>query len=226
MKKIFTLIAAAFMAASASAQTELIFSTTDQFPSNAKFTQGPVTMTLATSNTWAFKENKGDDGSPTPRVLNGHDYLGSVSCSENPKVADGTGAYATFTSTQDGLLYVACVLNASKKMIATADGEALTGLQCYAGADGNALTIDNDATFADKFYGEIAVPVVSGKAYIIAVAGSKAGYYGFRFEGSNAINNINANQAKAAALVNIAGQKVGANYKGLVIKNGVKTIIK
>ena len=45
----------------------------------------------------------------------------------------------------------------------------------------------------------------------------------FNFGGEASVKNINAD-AQDGAIYNIAGQKVGANYKGLVIKNGKKTI--
>ena len=45
----------------------------------------------------------------------------------------------------------------------------------------------------------------------------------FNFGGEAAINTIKA-EAQDGAIYNVAGQKVGANYKGLVIKNGKKTI--
>ena len=39
------------------------------------------------------------------------------------------------------------------------------------------------------------------------------------------INSLNADDSNEPAF-NLAGQKVGKNYKGIVVKNGKKTIVK
>ena len=71
--------------------------------------------------------------------------------------------------------------------------------------------------------------------YLFHATGSKVSIDGFVFSPTDvemkvnkvgeeaAINNVKAD-AQNGAIFNVAGQKVGANYKGLVIKNGKKTI--
>ncbi len=43
---------------------------------------------------------------------------------------------------------------------------------------------------------------------------------------STAISNASANALKATAIYNLAGQKVSADYRGIVIKNGKKVVVK
>ena len=59
-----------------------------------------------------------------------------------------------------------------------------------------------------------ATPEVSS-CYLVSINGDTTG-----------INNATAEKAENAPAYNIAGQKVGANYKGIVIKNGKKVIKK
>ena len=87
---------------------------------------------------------------------------------------------------------------------------AQTGLGFYWGAD-------NGAAFTAKTNG----------AYL-AVSKSTSAKSAFRFDGTTtAISAINAGNAKSNSnFYNIQGQRVGANYKGLVIVNGKKIIKK
>ncbi len=52
--------------------------------------------------------------------------------------------------------------------------------------------------------------------------------YGYLVElnGATAISNATANTLKATAIYNLAGQKVSADYRGIVIKNGKKVVVK
>ena len=85
-----------------------------------------------------------------------------------------------------------------------------TGLGFYWGAD-------NGAAFTAKTNGAyLAVPKSSGSAKS-----------GFRFDGTTTgVNTINAKTTTNDVIYNIQGQRVGANYKGLVIVNGKKMMRK
>ena len=76
---------------------------------------------------------------------------------------------------------------------------------------------DNGAAFTAKTNGAyLAVPKSSGSAKS-----------GFRFDGTTTgVNTINAKTTTNDVIYNIQGQRVGANYKGLVIVNGKKMMRK
>ncbi len=120
------------------------------------------------------------------------------------------------TALEDNMLYPA-----SKAMSDLGDGyyfyklayddyTAKTGLGFYWGAAGG-------AAFTAK----------SNGAYL-AVEKTASAKSAFRFDGTTtAISAINTENAKTGnAVYNIQGQRVGANYKGLVIVNGKKVIKK
>lgn len=90
------------------------------------------------------------------------------------------------------------------------DYSAKTGLGFYWGAD-------NGAAFTAKTNGAyLAVPKSSGSAKSA-----------FRFDGTTTgVNTISAKTTTNDVIYNIQGQRVGANYKGLVIVNGKKMIRK
>jgi hypothetical protein len=77
------------------------------------------------------------------------------------------GTYYTFKPVIDGAITVAVVLNADKAFYVEEDGVAL--------ADFNGITVP------EKYYGTFTFPVQAGKTYKVYCAGSKLGYYGFKF---------------------------------------------
>lgn len=89
------------------------------------------------------------------------------------------------------------------------DYSAKTGLGFYWGAD-------NGTVFTAKTNG----------AYL-AVPKTASAKSAFRFDGTTTgVNTINAKTTTNDVIYNIQGQRVGANYKGLVIVNGKKMIRK
>jgi len=116
---------------------------------------------------------------------------------------------------KDNMLYPATkamseLTNCYFYKLAYDDYSAKTGLGFYWGAD-------NGAAFTAKTNGAyLAVPKSSGSAKS-----------GFRFDGTTTgVNTINAKTTTNDVIYNIQGQRVGANYKGLVIVNGKKMIRK
>lgn len=90
------------------------------------------------------------------------------------------------------------------------DYSAKTGLGFYWGAD-------NGAAFKAKTNG----------AYLAVPKSSTSAKSGFRFDGTTTgVNTINAKTTTNDVIYNIQGQRVGANYKGLVIVNGKKMMRK
>lgn len=77
------------------------------------------------------------------------------------------GTFYTIKTEKEGTIEVAVVLNAEKKFYIEEDGTAL--------ADYNGITVDT------KYYGTFKFDVKAGSSYKIYCAGSKLGFYGFKF---------------------------------------------
>lgn len=77
------------------------------------------------------------------------------------------GTFYTIKTEKEGTIEVAVVLNAEKKFYIEEDGTAL--------ADYNGITVDS------KYYGTFKFDVKAGSSYKIYCAGSKLGFYGFKF---------------------------------------------
>jgi hypothetical protein len=95
-------------------------------------------------------------------------------------------------------------------------------------ADDYVLQHTNGVTQNRPVLGYLDFNVEAGKTYWLFNPKSQIGIYGFQFtagEGTG-INTINNEQITDTPLYNLAGQKVSNDYKGLVIKNGKKSIKK
>lgn len=77
------------------------------------------------------------------------------------------GTWYTITPVYDGTINVAVVLNADKKF--------------YIEEDDVALTAYNGITVGSKYYGTYEFNVTAGKSYKVYCAGSKLGFYGFKY---------------------------------------------
>lgn len=77
------------------------------------------------------------------------------------------GTFYTIKTEKAGKVEVAVVLNADKKFYIEEDGTAL--------ADFNGITV------SEKYFGTYTFPVKAGSSYKIYCAGSKLGFYGFKF---------------------------------------------
>lgn len=79
------------------------------------------------------------------------------------------------------------------------------------------------------FFGYITFEVEAGKTYYAFCASTQLGFNGFEFtaKSSSAIEGVKDNQLeKEAVIYNILGQRVTEQYRGIVIKNGRKMIMK
>ena len=82
---------------------------------------------------------------------------------------------------------------------------------------------------AEKSNGTVTFSVAEGGTYYVLAAGTKMGFYGFKYVTgtSTGISDIQApKSSKDGATFNLLGQKVASNAKGIVIKNGKKFINK
>ena len=79
---------------------------------------------------------------------------------------------------------------------------------------------------SEKSNGVVKINVAEGGTYYILAAGTKLGYYGFKYEvgTSTGISSIEAAAKNDGKTYNMAGQQVSGSFKGLVIKNGKKFV--
>lgn len=234
MKKFFTLIAAVAMAASMNAQGTYAVQVGD------KVNAGDQIKSVA-NVTLTYMENDGTAFAGGKKTVNWADAdFGAYVCGQNSgKLVSGaepTGCAYKFETTKAGSLTVAVQLNASKGFhILDADFAevAPASYNLPAAKDGDSQEFTQNAKgeniVAVKSNGTITIDVAAGGTYYVLAAGTKLGFYGFKFkEGvTNGITSVNVNAASMSSeIYNLAGQKVSGSYKGIVIKNGKKFINK
>lgn len=140
------------------------------------------------------------------------------------------GTFYTIVPKYDGVIEAAIILNPGKSFHLTVDGVQNETF------DGN--------TVAEKFYGNFKFNVAAGKSYKFWVDGSKLGFYGFNYKYGTDVEPINEQSLGAIAtgidsisdnsnkldlnapMYNVSGQRVGKSYRGIVIQNGKKYMLK
>ena len=226
MKKFFTLIAVAMMAVSG-AMAQGTYGVQNGDAGVASGTQETSVQNIIM--TWGVAG--GDDfkgGNKKNEALK--ELLGATAYCEGNGVngAFDSGTIYYFEPKNNGTLQVGFVLNANKAFFVK-DGEGNDIDFTATDSKGTAIELTNGGKLGEKLTGGVAkFNVVGGKKYAVYCTGSKLGFYGFKYEvGSTGIADINAdvNDANAPAY-NLAGQRVNANAKGLVIKNGKKYVNK
>lgn len=229
MKKFFTLIAVAMMAVCANAQGTYAVQYEDPAVPVAAGTQEKSVKNI--TMTWGVagdaKNFKGGDKKSD--VLK--DQLGATAyCSgngDNGSLTKGTTYF--FEPAIDGNITVGYVLNADKKFyIQECSGETPQDVTfTTVDAKGNVVELVSGGTVAEKLTGGLSTfKVAKGKKYAVYCAGSKLGFYGFKFSLGTAISNLTVEKATDNTSYNLSGQKVSENTKGLVIKSGKKFVNK
>ena len=130
---------------------------------------------------------------------------------ENGNKAGGT--FYTIVPAKEGVVTVAVVLNAGKAFYVLEDGTALD--------DFNGISVD------EKLYGTFTFPVQAGKSYKVYCAGSKLGFYGFKYtyDVSTGIQTVSTPKAETNVMYNLRGQRIDAPQQGQIyIMNGHKYI--
>ena len=174
-------------------------------------TSGIVTATYTIVNT----TGKGTQESPFSVA----DALQVIGALENGKTTDneyitkGIVTEVTEISTKYG--------NATFKIADAAGGDVLTVFRAK-DANGENITDENIVKVGDKvtiqgklqryFKDNVVTPEIAQGGKILSV------------ESTTGINTISADKAKNGARYNLAGQKVNAGYKGVVIMNGQKVM--
>ena len=233
MKKFFTLIAAVAMAASVNAQGTYAVAEGDVVNAGDQ-------ITTVNNVTLTYCENAGTAFAVGKKTTNWADAdFGAYVCGKNSgKLVSGaepTGCAYKFETTKAGSLTVAVQLNAAKGFhILDADFAevAPASYNLPAAKDGTSQKFTQNEKGENivtaKSNGTVTINAVAGGTYYVLAAGTKLGFYGFKFTaGTSGISNINASEdAYEGASFHIMGQKVASNAKGLVIKNGKKFINK
>ncbi len=230
MKKFFTLIAAVAMAASVNAQGTYAVAEGDAVTAGDQITSvANVTLTYMENAGTAFAVGKATGNWADA------DFTAYVCGKNNGKLvseAEPTGCVYKFETAKAGSLTVAIQLNATKGLHVLGSDFTEVSLASYnlpgaKDAASQELTKNekDENIVAAKSNGTVTIDVAAGGTYYVLAAGTKLGFYGFKFkEGvTNGITSVNANAAsKSSDIYNLAGQKVSGSYKGIVIKNGKK----
>ncbi|MBR1506095.1 MAG: hypothetical protein IJ614_08315 [Prevotella sp.] len=249
MKKIFTLIAVAAMAISANAENKTVSWMVTDAPAMAtpiivkdgetevlQIAFGTMDPTRDDASGWST-------GTAKVNITYGGEEYKFTTYATSTKTngfnnsdlaADGssTGNYVAFSPKYSGTLIIAVQNQGGKTTWLFENGVQKAGTLIGSGDGTTAFdggtdikTLNNDANYS----GGIKVDVKADKLYTISVQGSKGRWMGVIFEydeTTTGISTVKAAQANDAVIYNLAGQKVTESYKGVVIKNGKKVVIK
>ena len=232
MKKFFTLIAAVALAASVNAQGTYAVQVGDKVNAGDKITSVKnVTLTYMENAGTAFA-----DGKATDNWADG-DFTAYVCGVNNGKLVSGaepTGCVYKFETVKAGSVTVGVQLGGTKGFhILNADFAevAPASYNLPAAKDGASQKFTQNQKgeniIAEKSNGTVTFSVAEGGTYYVFAAGSKMGFYGFKYVTgtSTGISSVNAAAAKKnGKTYNMAGQEVSSSAKGLIIKNGKKYV--
>ena len=231
MKKFFTLIAAVALAASVNAQGTYAVQVGDKVNAGDKITSVKnVTLTYMENDGTAFA-----DGKATTNLADA-DFTAYVCGKNSGKLhsdAEPTGCAYKFETVKAGSVTVAVQLNADKGFHILDANFAEVAPASYnlpAAKDGASQeftqNVKGENIIAVKSNGTVTFSVAAGGTYYVLAAGTKMGFYGFKYEvgTSTGISSVNAAAKKNGKTYNMAGQEVSSSAKGIVIKNGKKYV--
>lgn len=231
MKKFFTLIAAVAMAASMNAQGTYAVQEGDKVNAGDKITSVEnITLTYMENAGVAFA-----DGKATTNWADA-DFTAYVCGKNSGKLhsdAEPTGCAYKFETVKAGSLTVGVQLNANKgfHILDAAFAEVTpVSYNLPSAKDGDSQTFaqneKGENIVSAKSNGVVKINVAEGGTYYILAAGTKLGFYGFKYEvgTSTGISSVKAEAAQNGKTYNLAGQQVSDSYKGMVIKNGKKYV--
>lgn len=232
MKKFFTLIAAVALAASVNAQGTYAVQVGDKVNAGDRITSVEnITLTYMENDGTAFA-----DGKATTNWADA-DFTAYVCGKNSGKLhsdAEPTGCAYKFETVKAGSVTVAVQLNADKGFhILDANFAEVTpgSYNLPSAKDGESQKFTqnekNENIIAAKSNGIVTFNVAAGGTYYVLAAGTKMGFYGFKYTigTSTGISSVNAAAAKKdGKTYNMAGQEVSSSAKGIVIKNGKKYV--
>ena len=231
MKKFFTLIAAVALAASVNAQGTYAVQVGDKVNAGDKITSVKnVTLTYMENAGTAFadvkKQSNWADGDFTA-------YVCGVNNGKLVKGSEPTGCVYKFETANAGSVTVGVQLGGTKGFhILDADFAevAPASYNLPAAKDGASQKFTQNQKgeniIAEKSNGTVTFSVAEGGTYYVLAAGTKMGFFGFKYEASTptGISSVKSEAAQNGKTYNLAGQQVSDSYKGLIIKNGKKYV--
>ena len=234
MKKFFTLIAAVAIAASMNAQGTYAVQEGDNVKAGDQISSvDNITLTYMENDDVEFAAGK-----KTTNWADA-DFTAYVCGVNNGKLVSGaepTGCVYKFETVKAGSVTVGVQLGGTKGFhILDADFAevAPASYNLPAAKDGASQEFTQNEKgeniIAEKSNGTVTFSVAEGGTYYVLAAGTKMGFYGFKYVTgtSTGISDIQApKSSKDGATFNLLGQKVASNAKGIVIKNGKKFINK
>ena len=234
MKKFFTLIATVAMATSMNAQGTYAVQEGDNVKAGDQ-------ITTVENITLTYMEKDGTAYAAVKKQTNWADAdFGAYVCGKNSGklVSDAapTGCVYKFETAKAGSVTVGVQLGGTKGFhILDADFAevAPASYNLPAAKDGASQKFTQNQKgeniIAEKSNGTVTFSVAEGGTYYVFAAGSKMGFYGFKYVTgtSTGISDIQApKSSKDGATFNLLGQKVVNDATGIVIKNGKKFINK
>ena len=222
MKKFFTLIAAVAMAASMNAQGTYAVQVGDKVNAGDKITSVEnITLTYMEKAGVAFADGKSTDNWAEAAFT-------AYVCGKN------NGKLVNKEPVKAGSVTVGVQLGGNKGFhILDANFDEVApdsyNLPSEKGGDSQKFTQnDKGENIIDaKSNGIVTFDVAAGGTYYVLAAGTKMGFYGFKYKvgTSTGISSVNAAAAKKnGKTYNMAGQEVSSSAKGLIIKNGKKYV--
>ena len=231
MKKFFTLIAAVALAASVNAQGTYAVQVGDKVNAGDKITKVEnITLTYMENDGTAFADGKATDNWADA------DFTAYVCGKNNGKLkkdAEPTGCVYKFETVKAGSVTVGVQLAGNKGFhILDADFAevAPASYNLPAAKDGDSQEFEQNEKgeniIAEKSNGIVTFDVAAGGTYYVLAAGTKMGFYGFKYKAgtSTGISSVSAAAKKNGKTYNMAGQEVSSSAKGLIIKNGKKYV--
>ena len=232
MKKFFTLIAAVALAASVNAQGTYAVQVGDKVNAGDKITSVEnITLTYMENTGTVFADGKATDNWADA------DFTAYVCGKNNGKLVKGaepTGCVYKFETAKAGSVTVGIQLGGTKGFhILDAEfaevAPASYNLPSAKDGESQKFTLNekNENIIAAKSNGIVTLNVAAGGTYYVLAAGTRLGFYGFKYTigTGTGISSVNAAAAKKdGKTYNMAGQEVSSSAKGIVIKNGKKYV--
>lgn len=232
MKKFFTLIAAVALAASVNAQGTYAVQEGDKVNAGDKITSVEnITLTYMENTGTVFADGKATDNWADA------DFTAYVCGKNNGKLVKGaepTGCVYKFETAKAGSVTVGIQLGGTKGFhILDAEfaevAPASYNLPSAKDGESQKFTLNekNENIIAAKSNGIVTLNVAAGGTYYVLAAGTKLGFYGFKYTigTGTGISSVSAAAAKKdGKTYNMAGQEVSSSAKGLIIKNGKKYV--
>ena len=238
MKKIFNLIAVALLggAVSVYAQGTYAIAVNDPITAGQEITSvSNATLTFSASGGTFIAGKKTQNWVET-------DFVAYTNGGESGKIVDGaapTGCVYIIKTAKAGQVTVGVQLSPNKGFhILDKDFAEVTGYSYNLPASADATESQVMTTNAKgeaiipadgaKSNGTVTFNVAANGTYYVFAAGTKMGFFGFKYTVADGINNI-ATETEAnanAPIYNLAGEEVSKDFKGVCIQNGKKFINK